>query len=149
MISMHHTITRLVKGIAVAALVAALAAPAALAKHDTWYRNAVAGKKAAPAASAGRHDPWYYNVVAHSVAGSNATFTTDTLAPGGGSAQSQGYRFVTDTLAPGGGVVAVSPGVQGFDWTDAGIGAAGTVGLLLILLGGTRLMSQRRSALAV
>ena len=57
--------------------------------------------------------------------------------------------FVTDTLAPGGGVVAVSPGVQGFDWADAGIGAGGTVGLIVILLGGTRLMSQRRSALAV
>jgi hypothetical protein len=147
MISTHHTIRRLVRGIAVAALVAALAAPAALAKHDPWYRNAVAGKKVAPVA--GQHDPWFYNVVAHSVAGSNATFTTDTLAPGGGSAPSQGYRFVTDTLAPGGGVVAVSPGVQGFDWTDAGIGAGGTVGLILILLGGTRLMSQRRSALAV
>jgi hypothetical protein len=140
MISMHHTITRLVRGIAVAALVAALAAPAALAKHDPWYRNAVA--------STGQHDPWFYNVVAHSIAGSTATFTTDTLAPGG-SAQSQGYRFVTDTLAPGGGVVAVSPGVQGFDWTDAAIGAGGTVGLVLILLGGTRLMSQKRSALAV
>ena len=142
MISKHHTITRLVRGIAVAALVAALAAPAALAKQDPWYRNAVSS-------SAGQHDPWYYNVVAHSVAGSNATFTTDTLAPGGGSVQAHGYRFLTDTLAPGGGVVAVSPGVQGFDWTDAGIGAGGTVGLIVILLGGTRLMSQRRGALAV
>jgi hypothetical protein len=149
MISMHHTITRLVRGIAVGAVLAALVAPAALARqNDPWFYNAVAGKKVAPAASAG-HDPWFYNVVAHSVAGSNATFTTDTLAPGGGSSQAQGYRFVTDTLAPGGGVVAVSPGVQGFDWTDAGIGAGGAVGLVLILLGGTRLMSQRRSALAV
>jgi hypothetical protein len=127
MISTHNTLKRLSGGIAVAAVLAALVAPAALAKQD----------------------PWFYNVVAHSVAGSNATFTTDTLAPGGGSAQSHGYRFVTDTLAPGGGVVAVSPGVQGFDWTDAGIGAGGTVGLVLILLGGTRLMSQRRGALAV
>ena len=79
----------------------------------------------------------------------NAAFTTDTLAPGGGSAQTQGYRFVTDTLAPGGGIVAVSPGVQSFDWTDAGIGAGGTIGLMVILLGGTRLLSHRRSALAV
>jgi hypothetical protein len=142
MISKHHTITRLFRGISVAALVAALAAPAAPAKQDPWYRNAVSS-------SAGQHDPWFYNVVAHSAAGSIATFTTDTLAPGGGPAQAQDYRFVTDTLAPGGGVVAVSPGVQGFDWTDAGIGAGGTVGLIVILLGGTRLMSQRRGALAV
>lgn len=149
MFSTHNTLKRLSGGIAVAAVLAALAAPAALAKQDPWFYNAVASKTAAPVASAGQHDPWYYNVVAHSVAGSNAAFTTDTLAPGGRSAQSQGYRFVTDTLAPGGGVVAVSPGVQGFDWTDAGIGAGGTVGLVLILLGGTRLVAQRRSALAV
>ena len=148
MISTHNTLKRLSGGIAVAAVLAALAAPAALAKQDPWFYNAVASKKVAPVAS-GQHDPWFYNVVAHSVAGTNATFTTDTLAPGGGSAQSHGYRFVTDTLAPGGGVVAISPGVQGFDWTDAGIGAGGTVGLIVILLGGTRLMSQRRSALAV
>ena len=127
MLSTHHTFRRLSSGIAVAAVLAALVAPAALAKQDTWYRNAVSS-------SAGV---------------GNAKFVTDTLAPGGGSSQAQGYRFVTDTLAPGGGVVAVSPGVQGFDWTDAGIGAGGTVGLVLILLGGTRLMSQRRGALAV
>jgi len=127
MFSTHHMLKRLSSGIAVAAVVAALAAPAALAKQDPWYRNAVSSS-----AGAG-----------------NAKFVTDTLAPGGGSVQAHGYRFVTDTLAPGGGVVAVSPGVQGFDWADAGIGAGGTVGLIVILLGGTRLMSQRRSALAV
>src|SRR6266516_2669736 len=131
MFSTHHMLKRLSGGIAVAALLAALVAPAALARQDDpWFYNAVAGKKVAPARSAGQHDPWYYNVVAHSAAGSNATFTTDTLAPGGGSAQAaQGYRFVTDTLAPGGGVITVSPGGQGFDWTDAGIGAGSSVGL--------------------
>jgi hypothetical protein len=152
MISTHHTLKRLSGGIAVAAVLAALVAPAALARQDDpWFYNAVAGKNLVQAASAGRHDPWFYNVVAHSVAGSNATFTTDTLAPGGGSAQAQaqGYRFVTDTLAPGGGIVAVSPSAPGFDWSDAGIGAGGTIGLIVILLGGTRLMSQRRGPLAV
>ena len=150
MFSTHHMLKRLSGGIAVAAVLAALVAPAALARQDDpWFYNAVAGKKVAPAGSFGQHDPWFYNVVAHSAAGSNAAFTTDTLAPGGGSAQTQGYRFVTDTLAPGGGIVAVSPGVQGFDWTDAGIGAGGTIGLMVILLGGTRLLSHRRSALAV
>jgi hypothetical protein len=150
MISTHHTLKRLSAGITVAAVLAALVAPAALARQDDpWFYNAVAGKNLVQAASAGHHDPWFYNAVAHSVAGSNATFTTDTLAPGGGSAQAQGYRFVTDTLAPGGGIVAVSPSAPGFDWNDAGIGAGGSVGLILILLGGMRLMSQRRSALAV
>jgi len=127
MFSTHHMLKRLSGGIAVAAVLAALAAPAALAKQDPWYRNAVSSS-----AGAG-----------------NAAFTTDTLAPGGGSAQTQGYRFVTDTLAPGGGIVAVSPGVQSFDWTDAGIGAGGTIGLMVILLGCTRHLSHRRSALAV
>jgi hypothetical protein len=108
MISTHHTFTRLARGIAVAALVAALTAPAALAKHDTWHKNAVSS----------------------SAGGSNAA-------------------FITDTLAPRGGVVAVAPAAQGFDWTDAGIGAAGTAGLLVVLLGGTRLLSHRRNVLAV
>ena len=150
MFSTHHMLKRLSGGIAVAAVLAALVAPAALARQDDpWFYNAVAGKKVAPAGSFGQHDPWFYNVVAHSAGAGNAAFTTDTLAPGGGSAQTQGYRFVTDTLAPGGGIVAVSPGVQSFDWTDAGIGAGGTIGLMVILLGCTRHLSHRRSALAV
>ena len=70
MFSTHHMLKRLSGGIAVAAVLAALAAPAALAKQDPWYRNAVSSS-----AGAG-----------------NAAFTTDTLAPGGGSAQTQGYR---------------------------------------------------------
>jgi len=58
-------------------------------------------------------------------------------------------RFVTDTLAPGGGLVTSSPAANGFDWSDAGIGAAITAGLMLILIGATRLLSNRRSAVAV
>jgi hypothetical protein len=127
MFTTHHTLKRVSGGIAVAAVFAALAAPAALAKQDPWFKNAVSS----------------------SAGGSNATFITDTLARGGGSSQAQGYRFVTDTLAPGGGIVTVSPSAPGFDWTDAGIGAGGTIGLMVILLGGMRLMAQRRSALAV
>src|SRR6266516_3082728 len=33
-----------------------------------------------------------------------------------------------------------TPVAHGFDWADAGIGAAGTAGLMLLLLGGTRLL---------
>ena len=122
MISTHHTLKRLSGGIAVAAVLAALTASAALAKQDPWYKNAVSS----------------------SAGGSNAAFVTDTLAPGGGSARAQGYHFVTDTLAPGGGIVAVAPAAQGFDWADAGIGAASTIGLMLVLLGGTRFLTNRR-----
>ena len=95
----HTTLSRLSRGIAVAASLVALAAPAALA------------------------DP-----------------------PG---LSQDSTRFVTDTLAPGGGLVTSAPTATGFDWSDAGIGAASSVGLLLILLGGAQLVSRRRSVIAV
>jgi hypothetical protein len=68
----------------------------------------------------------------------------------------QGYRWITDapqptklitdTLAPGGGTsqqpVTVSVDRK-FAWSDAGIGALATAGLLSIVLGGTVLVRQR------
>ena len=74
-------------------------------------------------------------------------FTTDTLATGGGSSQPESYRFTTDTLAPGGGMQAAAP-VAGFDWSDAGIGAAATLGLVLLMLTGSLLVLRRRGRLA-
>jgi hypothetical protein len=63
-------------------------------------------------------------------------FITDTLAPGGNKPQqTQGYRFITDTLAPGGGPAAsvIAPtSAGGFQWADAGIGAASAVSLCLL-----------------
>ena len=47
MFSTHHMLKRLSSGIAVAAVFAALAAPAALAKQDPWYRNAVSSSAGA------------------------------------------------------------------------------------------------------
>jgi hypothetical protein len=120
MFSIHHMLKRLSGGIAVAAVLAALVAPAALARSS----------------SNGDQDGWYKFAMSGGAGKANA---------GSG----QGYRFVTDTLAPGGGIVAVSPAAQGFDWTDAGIGAGGTVGLIVILLAGTRLVSHRRSVVTV
>jgi hypothetical protein len=124
-----HTLSRLYRTIAVAAFVIALTAPAALAgpKYSVNY-------------------PWFNYTTS---AGDSTRFVTDTLAPGGGTAETAGYRFVTDTLAPGGGLVTSSPAANGFDWSDAGIGAAITAGLMLILIGATRLLSNRRSAVAV
>jgi hypothetical protein len=124
-----HTLSRLYRTIAVAAFVIALTAPAALAgpKYSVNY-------------------PWFNYTTS---AGDSTRFVTDTLAPGGGTADTAGYRFVTDTLAPGGGLVTTSPAANGFDWSDAGIGGAITAGLMLILIGATRLLSNRRSAVAV
>jgi hypothetical protein len=124
-----HTFSRLYRAIAVAAFLIALTAPGALAgpKYSVNY-------------------PWFNYTTS---AGDSTRFVTDTLAPGGGTAETPGYRFISDTLAPGGGVVTSTPVAHGFDWADAGIGAAGTAGLMLLLLGGTRLLSHRRSVLAV
>jgi hypothetical protein len=72
---------------------------------------------------------------------------TDTLAPGGSPAPAVGYRFITDTLAPGGGTVVSAPVAGGFNWADAGIGAAGTAGLVLLLLGIARVIQQHRRRL--
>lgn len=41
-------------------------------------------------------------------------------------------------------VVRVSPGSGGFDWGDAGIGAAGGLALSMVALGGGLAASQRR-----
>jgi hypothetical protein len=112
------------------------------------------------------HDPWYANVVS-TTDSSGVSFTTDTLAPGGGSvstpgyqfitdtlapggrsAQTPAYRFVTDTLAPGGGVIAYAQAATGFSWSDAGIGAAVTFSLLLVLFAATRHRAHRRRTLS-
>ena len=94
----------------------------------------------------GQQDPWFGYAVSYS----NPSFVTDTLAPGGASAAVRGYRFVTDTLAPGGGTSSVqAPAAGGFNWGDAGLGVAGTVGIALVLLGCRRAMASRRRTVAV
>jgi hypothetical protein len=127
----HYSLTRLRTGIAVAAAVATVAAPTALAGLNTNVPD----------------DPWFNNYVASHAA--DNSFVTDTLAPGGGSSQTVGYRFTTDTLAPGGGTVIAASPTSGFDWNDAGIGASSMLGLALIVLAGTRLLLQRRRRIAI
>ena len=147
-----HFTTRLAKLLAIAAALTALAAPAALAQHDTWYANAV---------SQGQSN--------------GTTVITDTLAPGGGtSSMSLGTTFTTDTLAPGSGtksdvcthampvtvvqaqacsapdaptaVPAQPVGNGGFDWGILGIAVGGALALLLGLYGGLRIRSHNRPA---
>ena len=77
-------------------------------------------------------------------------FITDTLAPGGSSVLTAGQRFITDTLAPGGGassVISVPTG-SGFRWTDAGVGAAVACAVMLFVLMGPKLARRRRGQLA-
>jgi hypothetical protein len=135
--------------LAVLAVVAAFGARSAIAEastygpHDPWYGYAVSfGSQASQPFITDTLAPW-----GSSVSAQGYRFTTDTLAPGGLAHSVQGYRFVTDTLAPGGGSVSV-PGGRGFDWGDAGIGAAGMAGLMLGLLGSLRLTVSRRRVVA-
>src|SRR6266545_3379682 len=143
-----HTLSRLYRTIAVAAFVIALTAPAALAgpKYSVnypWFNYTTS------AADSTRFVTDTLAPGGGTAETADPRFVTDTLAPGGGTAETPGYRFISDTLAPGGGLVTSSPAANGFDWSDAGIGAAITAGLMLILIGATRLLSNRRSAVAV
>ena len=115
----RNMVTRLSGALVVAASVALLAASAAATQGGF-----------------GPHDPWFNYAISLGTATTNP-FVTDTLAPGGSQVES--YRFTTDTLAPGGGIISTAPAPTGFDWRDAGIGAAGMAGLLLMLLALRRL----------
>ena len=74
---------------------------------------------------------------------------TDTLAPGGHAKLAPAPPLITDTLAPGGGAQfqsIASSSSSGFNWADATIGAAGAVGLLLLVFGGVLVRLRTRGA---
>jgi hypothetical protein len=132
-----HIFRTLVWGSLVAAAAVLLTATSALASpgqygpHDTWYPYALSLTQNR------QLDARHYALVADSraqaVQQTAPTFTTDTLAPGGGSEQTPAVHFVTDTLAPGsGGTTTVVSTGDGFDWGDAGIGAATAIGAVLL-----------------
>jgi hypothetical protein len=63
--------------------------------------------------------------------------------------QVQGMQFTTDTLAPGGGQpLAAAPSSTGFSWADAGVGAGGVVGTLIVLAAGLLFVRRRDAILA-
>jgi hypothetical protein len=146
-----HFTNRLARLLAIAAVLTAIAAPAALAQPDTWYANAVSKTQSS----------------------GGTTFITDTLAKGASSTP-LGTSFITDTLAPGSGTktdvcmqampvsvaqaqacaVPVGPtsapvqpvGDGGFEWGILGIAAGGALALLLGLYSGLRIRSHHRPA---
>ena len=154
-----HTRRQLAKATAATIATAALLVPGALANsgarnnaYDPWFNNAIATQRSQP-------DPWFDNALAKNrslAAQTNRAqqtgyrFITDTLAPGGGQPRTSGYQFITDTLAPGGGASSNSVVLasHGFDWADAGVGAAGTLGLALLVLTGRVVALRKRSRLA-
>jgi len=76
---------------------------------------------------------------------------TDTLG-GNGHAKStrvQRDRLITDTLGGEGGRRGLAAGAgSGFQWGDAGIGAAASSGSLLVLLGSSLILLRRKGRLA-
>jgi hypothetical protein len=78
-------------------------------------------------------------------------FITDTLGPGGHSKLAPSPPIITDTLVPGGGTRVQSYGASSssrFNWADAMIGAAGAVGLVLVVFGGVLVRLRTRGAVA-
>jgi hypothetical protein len=163
MFGKHHTLKQLSVGIAVAASLAVVAVPSALGAHDSWYRNAVSQ-------TASRQSvPFITDTLGGNGNSEQATvrgyrFITDTLGGNGHVTQVSGYNpqaYVYGGASPavskaiqalGNGRTASPPVATGssgtsFSWGDAGVGAGIAAGLMLLLLGGTRLRMNKRSVL--
>jgi hypothetical protein len=170
----NHTRGQLVKATAAAIATAVLLVPGALANssaqnnhYDPWFNNAIATQRSQPdpwfnnalATQRSQPDPWFNNAIAKQRSLATQTnnakqtgyrFMSDTLG-GNGQPTTSAYRFISDTLAPGGGSSANSVAAassHGFDWADAGVGAAATLGLALLILTGRVVALRKRGGLA-
>ena len=133
---------RFAQGIAVAAAVAALLVPVASATPlitDTL----------APGGGASINGHHFVTSIPVSAEAYRFAAYTDKLGRGGSPVPTFGYRFITDTLAPGGGNAVVSvPASNGFNWTDAGVGALIAFALMLAAITGRQLLHRRRGQVA-
>ena len=111
MIRKHLRLKRLVLGTAVSLAIAAISAPAVLAKPTSGY---------------GPLDPWAYSVIHRSSQATPASYSA--VSGPLGVAAYQSFAGVT----PKHGEQVTSQ--SGFDWGDAGIGASVAFGVLLLLL---------------
>jgi hypothetical protein len=111
MIRKHLRLKRLVLGTAVGLAIAAISAPAVLAKPTSGY---------------GPLDPWAYSVIHRSSQATPASYSAVSGPLGVAAYQS----FAGVTPKQGERVIAQT----GFDWGDAGIGASVMFGGLLLLL---------------
>jgi hypothetical protein len=131
-----------------------VAVPSALASpqygpHDTWYPYAISLTQERVLDA--HHHALILNARAQAAqqTQTSPSFTTDTLAPGGrGQTSPVVVHFTPDTLAPGGGrtTTVVTTG-DGFNWSDAGVGAAIAIGAVL-LASGAAVSMRRRGRLA-
>jgi hypothetical protein len=129
-----HTFRKSVVAVAAAAL---LSAPAALAGGTSQFGPPDPfGGYARSHTQTRQPDPWLRYAVAltsraRSAEHAGPSFTTDTLGGNGQAPQAPVVHFVSDTLAPGGGTMVLASG-EGFDWSDAGVGAGAAIGAVLL-----------------
>jgi hypothetical protein len=172
MFGKHNTLTRLSSGIAIAASLAVIAVPSALAttssrsfitdtlggngspkaapdaigryvgSHATPQGKAFAwdtlGANGQPVRPTGSYPNYYVN------AGMSAAVAQSNQAP---ATRTQFNHRESTQAQPSREAAVSSVGGTGFNWGDAGIGAGLAAGLLLLLLlAGTRLRTNRRGA---
>ena len=129
MIRKHLRLKRLVLGTAVSLAIAALSAPAVLAKPtsgygplDPWAYSLVHR----PTSGNGPLDPWAYGLVHRSTQATPANYSA--VSGPLGVAAYQSFAGITPRQS----VTVTSQ--SGFNWGDAGIGASVAFGALLLLL---------------
>jgi hypothetical protein len=151
-----HTILRLFAGTVVLLAVAAIAAPTAAAKGalDPWQQNLIARQKYAQMT-----DPWALNLLARQAHRNDAYTASGSSAAGkgdGGRPAGAGPPEITAGFAASGSIntgahQGTTPvevgGPNGFDWSDAGIGAVSAFGIVL-LIAGTAIVLRKSGALA-
>ena len=131
MIRKHFRFKRMILGLAVGFAIAAVTAPVVSAMR-------VDGATGGPQASSGKYgslDPWAYNVIHRS--------TQTTVVPAGQYGQLDPWAYtVIHQSSPS--VVTARPG-NGFDYSDAGIGASISFGIAILLLTAVALGRRYRS----
>jgi hypothetical protein len=131
MICKHLRLKRLVLGTAVGLAIAAISAPAVLAKPisgngplDPWAYSLVHQ----PTDGNGPLDPWAYSVIHRDT---QSTVTPQSYSAVSGPLGVRGYQSFAG-ITPRQSVTVTSQ--SGFNWGDAGIGASVAFGALLLLL---------------
>lgn len=163
MFGKHHTLKQLAGGIAIAASIAVVAVPSAFSSTSSrsgLITDTLGGNGSAKAVP----DVIERYVATHGAQPTQVQgmrFITDTLGGNGHAAPTRGYN--PDAYVYGGASPAVAKAIQdlgngrtaapsvtggsggtSFSWSDAGIGAGLAAGLVLLLLGGTRLRTHHR-----
>ena len=131
MMRKHFRFKRLVLGLAVGFAIAAVTAPAVPAMH-------LDGASGGPQASSQKYGPlypWAYNVIHRS--------TQANVAPAGKYGQLDPWAYtVIHRSSP---AVVTARTANGFNWSDAGIGASVSFGAALLLLTAVALGRRYRS----